>query len=186
MLLTKLNEMSIGPLWKLRDRIAEATLAGTDAGQATHPDVSVVCATCMQSWLQFDTPDARILAVTSAPISDEVQLKLMQNCLAAAGWDQQYSLFSLHGLCQENAEIGVHALKAQMSAQNPDLILVFGSTAAQLMHKEFAHTSNQLLQFNNVTLLVTHHPAEMIATPKLKAQVWADLCLLKQTLASSH
>ena len=109
-----------------------------------------------------------------------------ENCLAAAGWNQQYSLFTLHGFCQENTEIGLHALKAQIAAQHPELILVFGSAAAQVMNNEFVQTPNQLLHFDNVTLLVTHHPAEMIATPKLKAQVWADLCLLKQTLTSSH
>ena len=187
MFLTKLNEMSIGPLWKLRQPVADVNAIAADSAQITQPTPnSGACAICNQDWMQLDNPNATVLAVVAAPMTDQTQRRLLENCLLAAGLDQHYSLLSLHGVCHENSQLGLDALSAQIANQNPAVVLVFGSAAAKLIQPEFAQLPSQLHPYGNCTIIVTHDPAEMLATPKLKARVWADLCLLKQALATSH
>ncbi len=166
MLFCKLDEMSIGPLWLLR---AKPTTCAVE----TRSDA--LCSVCGEAWLQSTDKDSSVIVVLASPLTEEVQHKLLKNCLAAAGWFSP-SIFSLHATCSADMTASLTALNEQIAVQSPELIIVFGLAAAQHINPEFI--SGKVHHFANTRLLVTYHPSEMIATPALKAQVWADLCLV--------
>ena len=149
MFFSKLNAMSVGPLWVLRSQIgSEAELTAEETSS--------------------------VLPVLAKPITDQAQQKLLENCLAAAGWNPRSACFSLHTSCSSNSAT---ALQEYIFTHSPKLIIVFGRDAAQLIGAEFV--LGQIHSFGNRRLIVTHHPEEMINNPALKAQVWVDLCLAK-------
>lgn len=146
MLLSKLKAMSIGTAWVLR-RQQEQT--------------SDCCSVCGQPWLQPALAEQSVLAIFADPITDEVQQKLLANCLNAAGWYAKTTCFFLHSACASKSQT---ALQEYIATYTPQLIIVFGNTTLPADLSE------------NTRLLSTHHPAEMLANPALKAQVWADFC----------
>lgn len=148
MFFSKLNAMSVGPLWVLRSQM------------------------CSEAELTAET--SSVLPVLAKRITDAAQQKLFENCLSAAGWDPCSVCFSLHTFCSSNSAT---ALQEYLLTHSPELIIVFGRDAAQLIGAEFL--PGQIHSFENRRLIVTHHPEEMIINPALKAQVWADLCLAK-------
>ncbi|PRC91509.1 uracil-DNA glycosylase family protein [Solimicrobium silvestre] len=182
MLLSRLNEMSVGPLWVLRNQpVAQLETQAEFQSEIQSKTQSQIqtdaCPVCGQAWLQSTLEGSSIVVVLAAPITDAAQQKLLDNCLQAAGWHAESSCFTLHVSCTSSPDASLMALQAQIAAQTPELIVVFGSTAATMINAEFS--SGQIAQYANTRLIVTHHPAEMIANPSLKAQVWADLCLAK-------
>jgi len=164
MWLSKLNQMSVGPLWVLR----------------VQPDhAAAFCPVCGDAWLHPEGGDNAVLVVLVAPIIDQAQQILLQNCLRSAGMND-CAYLTLHGNCTSGSDAAIAALQKQIAdRQNVatpfQTILVFGDAAAQRINPEFDR--GQIHQYQHTRLIVTHHPEQMIADPSLKAQVWADLCL---------
>lgn len=174
MFFSKLNAMSVGTVWVMRDQKQSTT-------KSDHADFSseTYCAVCGKPWEQSSVEAAPVVVVTADPIIDETQQKLVANCLTAAGWGGQSTSFALHASCSSNHQSALHALRLQIDAQQPELIIVFGLDAAQLIDAQRTEfVPGQIQQFENTRLIATHHPEEMISAPALKAQVWADLCLI--------
>ena len=157
MWLSKLDLMSVGPLWVLR---------------AQSP-VPQVCPVCGAPWVHATAADSSLLAVLSAPISDQAQQTLLQNCLRAAGFNE-FNCLTLHDTCPGSSEAAVTAMQKQVAETPFETIVVFGESAAQKINPEFRRGHPHIYQ--NARLIVTHHPEEMMANPALKAQVWSDLC----------
>lgn len=181
MFFSKLNAMSIGTVWVSRSQ-EKSQFA------AHHSDFSTTdyCASCGEPWIQSAVEAATaIIVVTAESITNEVQQKLLENCLTMAGWGAQQTSFSLHASCSSDHQAALHVLQMQIAAQQPNLIIVFGHDAATLMETEHVEfIPGQIYQFANTQLIVTHHPQEMIDTPALKAQVWADLCSARSSQMS--
>ncbi|MET3105868.1 hypothetical protein AAKU67_000157 [Oxalobacteraceae bacterium GrIS 2.11] len=155
MWLSKLNEMSVGPLWVLRAPVAQP--------RAT-------CPVCGQAWATENAGTS--WAILAAPITDPTQQALLQNCLHAIGWDEAGS-FNLHGACASPAAL--QALQEQQPGSDAQTLIVFGAQAARLIDPGFER--GQVHQWQGSRLIVTYHPEEMIANPALKAEVWSDLCM---------
>jgi|GEM_PF-4065810 len=172
MFFSKLNAMSIGTMWVLRSR-EESQFA------RPHSDYAKVgyCSVCGGPWIECNVETRSVVVVFPSPITNEAEQKLFENCLTAAGWNAHSACFSLHAPCSSDSQPALLALQEHIAMYSPELIIVFGSEPAQLMHPDFV--SGQAHQFANTRLIVTHHPEEMISNPALKAQVWADLCLAK-------
>ena len=164
MWLSKYHEMSVGPLWVLRERSPDAALPATQ-----------VCSHCAAPWLLSVPRQTDLLVVLPSGVSDQAQL-LLQNCLQAAGWRDVAALFSLHLPCANSAEAGLLALQNQLGTSPVATIVVFGADAAQRLDPTFVR--GQIYSYQNARLIVTHDPQQMLDTPALKAQVWSDLCLV--------
>jgi hypothetical protein len=173
MLSSRLNAMSVGTLWVLRSQ-EESQFA------RYQPFCSEVegCPICHQPWLreQGKAEEGSVLVVLAEPITDEAQQKLFQACLTAAGWNQSSCIY-LHVACSSDNRSAVLALQEHIASQAPEFITVFGSATAQFIHPELI--PGQIHSYARTRLIVTHHPEEMINNPALKAQVWADFCLVK-------
>jgi len=167
MWMSKLKEMSVGPLWVLRDKAAAHQPAAE--GLATQ-----TCPVCQQPWLQFASDNRKAIAILAAPVTDPAQLTLLQNCLRAVEWGD-VAVMSLHADCAENAELAVQVLQAQLAESSDASLIVFGQPAAQRLNPTF--NRGQVHRFNDARLVVTHHPEQVLADRALKAAVWADLCL---------
>jgi hypothetical protein len=162
MLLSKLNQMSVGPLWVLRKPSA--------APSATHQ----ICPACGEPWLQSATDETAILVVLAAVATNPAEQILLQNCLRAAGWNEPAS-FSLHSVCFATPETAMQALQTHIAESSAQTIIVFGADAAQRINPEF--NRGRVHSFFGARLVVTYRPEDMIADPSLKALVWADLCM---------
>ena len=169
MWLNKLNDMSVGPLWVLRTQ--RATAVETLPASATQSDQD--CPTCGAPRQYAGSKET--LIVLHAPLTDAGQQTLLQNCLHAAGLGDATILMQ-HLSCAQPPEISLQLLKNLLIEGGPKAVVVFGSAAALGLDASFVH--GQIHSYQNTRLIVTHHPEEMIATPALKAKVWADLCLV--------
>ena len=186
--------------------IAEATLPEPLAEQRTeslaesysdasseHVALSRHCPVCHHAWLESSDQDSDVLVILAAPIEDERERQLLERSLWAAGWKQPQVFFSMHAMCTgagaeqadtaavsmtQMTQMAQAALQAQITKQQPDMVLVFGALAAQQMGLEQAQRGKRGV-YANTPMVVTCHPAELIATPLLKAELWADLCLAR-------
>ncbi len=164
MWLSKLNEMSVGPLWILRD----------NASAAAEPFQSN-CPVCGAAWLESSAQHTQVLIILADPIADPAQQTLLNNCVRAAGWTDVAGFLALHSSCSSGA--GVTALERHLAQALVRRVMVFGERAAQSINPAFKRGA--LHQFGQTELVVTHHPAELLTTPALKAQTWSDLCLAR-------
>jgi len=166
MWLSKLNDMSVGPLWVLRTPPSGGSAAADE-----------VCAQCQQNWLLSDSDSAVALVVLDTVITDLTQQTLLHNCLAAAGWQDACAVICLHGACPDSAAAALQALQKRL-AQMPDaVIIVFGESAGRRIDLQFQR--GRLHRYRDRRLVVTHHPQQMLDHPALKAEVWSDLCLAR-------
>ena len=163
MWLSKLNDMSVGPLWVLREQPATAT----------QPPPG--CAVCGRGWLESQAQQSEVLIVLAEPITDPVQQALLDNCIRAAGWSDVADCLTLHAGCGSDVTAGLGALQQQLTGTPVRRVIVFGEDAAQRINPEFRRGAR--LEFQQSVLVVTHHPAQLLANPALKAQTWSDLCL---------
>ncbi|MCD6026515.1 MAG: Uracil glycosylase superfamily [Solimicrobium sp.] len=168
MFFSKLSAISVGPLWALR-RQAEAPI------DICH--TSNNCSVCGKQWITFYAEESYVVVIVASPIADNAQQKLLENCLLAAGWSTKFSYFSLHLNCSSNSGSALLALEEHIAAHPPELILVLGSNAGHWISPEII--IGQLNRFANIPLIVTPHPQEILLNPSLKAQIWADFCLMK-------
>jgi hypothetical protein len=164
MWMSKLNDMSVGPLWVLRKRDA--------SGHSEPAATTAVCPTCGEAWLQAATSEIPVVAIVGAPMTDPAQQTLLQNCLHAAGWSG-VAVAALHTGCADTADAAMTALQPHLAGATT--LIVFGEAAAQRLSPEFSR--GRVHHFHNARLIVTCHPEQMLADPTLKAAVWADLCL---------
>jgi len=164
MWLSKLNDMSVGPLWSLR---ATRSAAGETNESA--------CPVCARAWLEQAAQHHEVLIILDDPIADPAQQALLDNCIRAAGWCDVASVLTLHAACSSDA--GRSALERQLTATPVRRVIVFGQSAAHRIDAAF--NRGAVHPFGPAGLIVTHHPAQLLATPALKAQTWADLCLAR-------
>jgi len=164
MWLNKINEMSVGPLWVLRSP-AQAPRIGSFQSEQN-------CPACGAPWLHAGSDAAWV--VLPEPLTDARAQTLLRNCLQAAGW-REASIFMLHQSCSLSPGVSLQNLHKQLTAGAPRIVMIFGSAVALQLDPGLVR--GQIHSYQNTRLIVTHHPDEMIATPALKAQVWADLCL---------
>ena len=77
-------------------------------------------------------------------------------------------------------------LERQIALVRPKAILGVGRIAAQWLLQSDApmgRLRGRVLQFREIPLVVTYHPAYLLRTPIAKATAWQDLCMVKQLLA---
>lgn len=163
MWLSKMNEMSVGPLWVLRSQAAQPLPSAQ------------LCPRCGGPWLLSVPAETTLLVVLASDMNDQ-QHQLLHNCLHAAGWRDAAALFSLHQSCADNTGAGLQALNVELNTAPVASIVVFGTDTARQIDPSFSR--GQIHSYQNARLIVTHHPEQMLATPSLKAEVWSDLCLL--------
>ena len=82
-------------------------------------------------------------------------------------------------------------LKQQMALTAPKIMMLFGSLAVQLILEkdtpiEQLRGEAHEVRVNEsaIPVIATYHPADLLRSPAEKAQVWADLCLARQTFES--
>ena len=167
MWLSKLNEMSVGPLWVLR-------------AQPGSVQPAEVCAHCRQNWLLETADHAAVLIVLDTALTEATQQALLHNCLKAAGWQDSGSILSLHGACSASPAPALQALQTQLAQAPGAAIIVFGQAAAQRINPQFQR--GQVHHWQAARLIVTHDLQQMLEQPALKAEVWSDLCLARYGL----
>ena len=174
MWLSQLNEMSVGPLWVLRKLPA---VAAPDTDADTDTDAGL-CPVCAASWAVLDMPNAETLIVLPEPLttkSQQTQQTLLANCLRAAGLVDNASCLTLHAGCAPDALAGIAALQRHLESHPVARVIVFGESAALSIDPAFRRGAIHAWQ--QTSLVVTHHPAQMLENGALKAQTWSDLCL---------
>ncbi len=230
MLLSLLNEMSVGPLWLLRTppvpsfaSVPDAELLSrTDGSEFVNESVSESvaepvfhsvsgriadidpgsfmpgiqpsdnisdtghCLVCGNGWLADGVQDSDALVVLATALSNPPEQQLLAQCLWAAGWREPQVCFALHAACSDQASVAsLAALRAQISRQCPQVIVVFGATAAQWLiadDRSAPVLRGESGHYANVRVVVTHDLPELISKPALKAELWADLCLAQYGL----
>ena len=182
--------MSVGPLWLLRRPAQTASLPAA-AAESLPAAALAAPVTAAAEWPTPGTPaaewrqtvataasaerqpaavsDLPLLLVTAQALSDTQQQSLLQHCLRAGGWPADTPLLLL---AAQQSAAAVQQLASQVQLLAPASLLILGQPAAALQEQLAA------LGWSG-KVLVTHHPAEMLAQPGLKAQVWADLCRLR-------
>jgi uracil-DNA glycosylase family 4 len=76
-------------------------------------------------------------------------------------------------------------LKQQIALIKPKMIIALGQFAAQSLLETdapFASLRGQVHQYNDVPVVVTFHPADLLRKPEDKPKAWDDLCLARQTM----
>lgn len=163
MWLSQIQQMSVGPLWLVRQ-----TTTGVEA-----VTTSGSCVSCAEPWLQLSGTDPTRLVVLAEPLTDSRQQSLLHNCLRSAGW-QEAGWFQLHKNCA-GSERALQALQLTLLDHGKVTMLVLGSTAAQILAPDL--NRGQAAQYHGAGVIVTHHPEQMLNDPLCKAEVWSDLCL---------
>lgn len=185
MWLSQIHEMSIGPLWLLRqptslpeslapslpDSLSDSVADSLSNGRA--------CPTCGADWLQVSGSDRTRVVVLAGPVTDARQQTLLHNCLRVAQW-QDASWFQLHENCAAS-DSALQALQQRLVDHGSATILAIGHRAAQLLDP--LQQRGQLGQYHGAKLIVTHHPQQVLDDPVLKAEVWTDLCLAMSYVA---
>jgi uracil-DNA glycosylase family 4 len=76
-------------------------------------------------------------------------------------------------------------LKQQIALIKPKRIVALGQFAAQSLLQTDAPIANlrsHVHQYNDVPVVVTFHPADLLRNPEDKPKAWDDLCLARQTM----
>ena len=74
-------------------------------------------------------------------------------------------------------------LKKQLEIIQPKVIVALGRIAAQtLLNNKYSLSDlrNKVHKYENIDLLVTYHPADLIRNPSLKKDTWEDFKTLKR------
>lgn len=78
-------------------------------------------------------------------------------------------------------------LKRQVALIKPKMMIALGESAGQFLLKSdapIASMRGQVHRYNDVPVIVTFHPADLLRKPENKPKAWDDLCLAKQTMQS--
>lgn len=76
-------------------------------------------------------------------------------------------------------------LKQQVALIKPKVMIALGEFAAQSLLQSdapIASLRGQVHRYNDVPVIVTFHPADLLRKPEDKSKAWDDLCLAKQTI----
>lgn len=76
-------------------------------------------------------------------------------------------------------------LQRQIALVKPKVIVAMGEFAAQSLLQTDAPIDSlrgQVHRYEDVPLVVTFHPQDLLSKPENKPQAWADLCLARQSL----
>jgi len=76
-------------------------------------------------------------------------------------------------------------LHNQIALVRPKLILAMGRFAAQTLLRSEASIASmrgKRMQYQDVPMIVTYHPAYLLRTPGDKAKAWEDLCFARATM----
>jgi len=111
--------------------------------------------------------------LTLVPVlTPETTALLQQIRRALAGLHLAPDVLSPLVMIQKNEK---EKLFTELTRLDPRCILVFGSALGDLLASVDTITPG-----SSCSVIVTHDLAQMIKNPALKAQVWTDLCRLKQ------
>ena len=163
MWLNQIHQMSVGPLWLLR----EPTLPPES------PSRSSVCPSCGAPWLQTSAAEVDRVVVLDEPLGAAPTQMLLNNCLRAAGW-HQVAWLPLHRKCG-TTDSALQALQQAVLENSSMTILVLGTAATQTLDPQLQRGKPG--QYHGALLIATHHPQQLLIDPALKAEVWSDLCL---------
>jgi uracil-DNA glycosylase len=149
-------------------------------------------------------PQAEWLFVGEAPDEVEEQRgepfvgqagKLLDNMLIAMQLRRGQNVFianvlkcrlpDQHGSLDEEALKCMPHLKQQVALIKPKMIVALGQFAAQSLLQTdapIASLRGRVHQYNDVPVVVTFHPADLLRKPEDKPKAWEDLCLARQTM----
>ena len=74
-------------------------------------------------------------------------------------------------------------LRNQLKTIKPSVIIALGEIVAQNLlncNKTLSDLRNEIYKYQNIDLLVTYHPADLIRNPSLKKDTWEDFKTLKR------
>lgn len=116
--------------------------------------------------------------------------QLLDNMLKALGLNRRQNVYIVNALkCRppgnRNPEPGELAqcelfLRRQVDLLRPRIILAMGRFAVQALlqsNEPIGKLRGHVHRYNNVPLVVTYHPADLLRNLPEKAKAWADLCL---------
>ena len=116
--------------------------------------------------------------------------QLLDNMLKALGLNRRQNVYLVNALkCRppgnRNPEPGELAqcelfLRRQVDLLRPRIILAMGRFAVQALlqsSEPIGKLRGHVHRYNNVPLVVTYHPADLLRNLPEKAKAWADLCL---------
>ena len=170
-----LRELELLPVWKLRAEMqAPKTLVA--AAQTTAPAIETIPTVEVSTTLQPAYQVAMsadqcwgFVWLANAALSEEAKLLFNNICSAL------------------NITKTSPKLLDDTTTFLPNICVIFGEAAAQSWLKTSNNLVNlreQLHQANNLQMVVTHHPHDLLITPALKREVWQDLCLARSVLMS--
>jgi uracil-DNA glycosylase family 4 len=123
--------------------------------------------------------------------------KLLDNMLAAMQLRRGQNVFMAHILKSEppiNRDPDSYAvlqcepyLKDQIALVKPKMIVALGQYAAQCLlqsNAPIADLRGQVHQYQDVPVIATFHPADLLERPEDKAKAWSDLCFALKTIRS--
>ena len=205
-----LNELGIGPVWRLRETsVPETTPAytwETLADAVAHCSACKLSATRTQGVLGVGDRNADWLIIGEAPGADEDAQgepfvgqagKLIDAMLASIGLKRGDNVYITNVLKSrppgnrnpEPDEVAACRpyLLAQIQLIRPKLILALGRFAAQSLldtDEAIARLRGRVHRFQDVPLVLTYHPAYLLRILPDKARAWEDLCLARRTMQS--
>jgi hypothetical protein len=121
----------------------------------------------IQTWrLKSKTQATFLLACDETDAMTSAAEHLLSAMLASIDLNKEQMLTSL-------------ILKKQMTTLQPRIILILGAlTAHQLLNCDMPieDLRGKIHNFDNITAIVTHHPAHLLKHPKNKREAYQDLC----------
>ena len=205
-----LNELGIGPVWRLREALTPETASAytweTLTEAVARCTACKLSATRTQGVLGVGDRNADWLIIGEAPGADEDAQgepfvgqagKLLDTMLASIGLKRGDNVYITNVLKSrppgnrnpEPDEVAACRpyLLAQIELIRPKLILALGRFAAQSLldtDETIARLRGRVHRFQDVPLVVTYHPAYLLRNLPDKARAWEDLCLARRTYLS--
>lgn len=113
------------------------------------------------------------------------QGELLTKILASVGFDREQVFLCLLANIIKNkfADTDADLLFKKIQSLNPAFILCFGQVAGQLFSKspdEVSILRGKEYSYHSATVLVTHHPEQLIKNSRLKRETWDDMKRLQR------
>ncbi len=206
--------MGLAPVWRLRNRPANAPVVPAEAGTQWVEIKQAVpaCTACAlhksraQTVFGVGDEDADWMLIGEAPGAEEDRLgepfvgqagKLFDNMLAAIDLKRGENVYIANVLkCRppgnrnpepDEVEKCTPFLKRQIALIQPKLIIAMGRFAAQTLlasDASIASLRGRVYSYEGVPLIVTYHPAYLLRSLPDKSKAWADLVFARKTMAS--
>lgn len=206
--------MGLAPVWRLRNRPANAPVVPAEAGTQWIEIKQAVpaCTACAlhksraQTVFGVGDENADWMLIGEAPGAEEDRLgepfvgqagKLLDNMLAAIDLKRGENVYIANVLkCRppgnrnpepDEVEKCTPFLKRQIALIQPKLIIAMGRFAAQTLlasDASIASLRGRVYSYEGVPLIVTYHPAYLLRSLPDKSKAWADLVFARKTMAS--